>query len=33
MKTIRIAMHVAVMLVKPATWKFQLAGIYREFHA
>ncbi len=32
MKPIRIAMHVAVMLLKPSTWKFQLAGIYRELH-
>jgi len=32
MKTIRIALHVAVLLVKPSTWKFQLAGIYRELH-
>jgi len=32
MKTIRIALHLAVLLVKPSTWKFQLAGIYRELH-
>jgi hypothetical protein len=32
MKPIRIALHVAVLLMRPATWKFQLAGIYREFH-
>jgi hypothetical protein len=32
MKPIRIVLHVAVLLIKPSTWKFQLAGIYREFH-
>jgi hypothetical protein len=32
MKPIRIVMHVAVLLFKPSTWKFQLAGIYRELH-
>jgi hypothetical protein len=32
MKTIRILVHVAVLIVKPTTWKFQLAGIYRELH-
>ncbi len=28
---IRILLHAAVALAKPSTWKFQLAGIAREF--